>query len=80
MNEATDLIDTILTQARARGLDQKTLAELGQMSAETLSRKKRGEDMYVSTLIRLAHAVGLKLTLTPDDPLVDKISRGSLFE
>lgn len=80
MNEHAELIKTIITQARARGLDQKTLAELGQMSAETLSRKKRGEDMYVSTLIRLAHAVGLKLALIPDDPLVNKISSGSLFE
>ena len=82
MADVADLIAEIIHYGKAKGMDQKTIASLGQISAETLSRKKRGEneDMYVSTLSNLARAVGLKLALVPDDPVIDKINRGNLFE
>ena len=82
MSDVADLIAEIIRYGKAKGMDQKTIASIGQISAETLSRKKRGEneDMYVSTLSNLAHAVGLKLALVPDDPVIDKINRGNLFE
>ncbi|HEY9051622.1 MAG TPA: hypothetical protein VIQ03_08770 [Gammaproteobacteria bacterium] len=82
MADVADLIAEIIHYGKAKGMDQKTIASFGQISAETLSRKKRGEneDMYVSTLSKLAHAVGLKLVLVPDDPVIDKINRGNLFE
>lgn len=82
MAEVANLIAEIIRYGKAKGMDQKTIASFGQISAETLSRKKRGEneDMYVSTLSNLARAVGLKLVLVPDDPVIDKINRGNLFE
>ncbi len=82
MAEVADLIAEIIRYGKAKGMDQKTIASFGQISAETLSRKKRGEneDMYVSSLSKLARAVGLKLVLVPDDPVIDKINRGNLFE
>lgn len=57
------LIDRILEAARSKGLDQKTLADLAGIRAETISRAKKRGSMDVSTVTRLARAAGLELTL-----------------
>jgi len=73
------LLDEILRAARAQGLDQKTLAERAGLSAPTLSRMKSQDDVALSTVVRLAEAVGLRLTLTAADSYVADVERGDLF-
>ena len=80
MTETTDLLQHILTLAKAQGLTQITLAERAGITPEALSRAKKGSDMRVSTLNELAHVVGLKLSLTSTAPLREKIDSGTLFE
>jgi len=36
--------------------------------------------MHISSLVRLAETVGLTLQLTTDNPVIDKISSGTLFD
>ena len=73
------LLEEILRAARAQGLDQKTLAERAGLSAPTLSRIKGQDDVALSTLVRLAAVVGLRLTLTAADTYVAEVERGELF-
>jgi len=80
MARATDLLQQILALGKERGLSQITLARRAGITPESLSRAKRGGDMRVSTLGELAHVVGLKLSLAPDEPLREKIDSGTLFK
>jgi transcriptional regulator with XRE-family HTH domain len=73
------LLDEILRAAKAQGLNQQTLARRAGLSAGTLSRMKSQEDASVASLNRLAAAVGLRLTLVPDDDLIADVERGTLF-
>ena len=73
------LLDRILEAARSRGLDQRELAQRAGLSMGTLSRLKKQDDAAFSTLSRLATAVGLRLTLAPDDDYAADVERGELF-
>ena len=55
-----DLVDQILGFARARGMDQRALAERAGISPETLSRIKQHGGCRLSTALALAHAAGLR--------------------
>ncbi|MCW9012280.1 MAG: helix-turn-helix domain-containing protein [Gammaproteobacteria bacterium] len=80
MNMTAQLLAQIIERAKRKGLKQKDLAERAGLSAETLSRAKKSGDMHASSLEKLAAIVGLKLCLSPDEPILDKISSGSLFK
>ena len=43
-------------------------------------RAKKSGDMHVSSLDELARVVGLKLALVSDQPVIEKIDKGTLFE
>ena len=73
------LLNEIIELSKRKGLKQKDLAERAGLSAETLSRAKKSGDMHLSSLVSLAEIVGLKLQLTTDNPVIDKISSGTLF-
>ena len=73
------LLDEIFRAAKAQGLDQKSLAERAGLSAPTLSRMKGQDDVALSTVVRLAAVVGLRLTLTAADSYVAEVERGELF-
>ncbi|MDH5425709.1 MAG: helix-turn-helix transcriptional regulator [Gammaproteobacteria bacterium] len=73
------LLNEIIELSKAKGMKQKELAERAGLSAETLSRAKRSGDMRLSSLIRLADTVGLKLKLSADNPVIEKINNGTLF-
>jgi len=73
------LLDEIFRAAKAQGLDQKSLAERAGLSAPTLSRIKSQDDVALSTVVRLAAVVGLRLTLTAADSYVADVERGELF-
>ena len=80
MSVTTHLLAQIIELAKRKGLKQKDLAERAGLSAETLSRAKKSGDMHLSSLQKLANIVGLKLCLSPDEPLMNKINSGSLFK
>lgn len=77
---AVDLIDQITEAGRARGMTQAEIARAAGLAAETLSRARRHPNIGLVNLLRMARVVGLKPVLVPDDPLVEKIERGGLFE
>ena len=80
MSVTTQLLAQIIELGKRKGMKQKDLAERAGLSAETLSRAKKSGDMHLSSLQKLANIVGLKLCLSPDEPLMNKINSGSLFK
>jgi len=80
MSKTTQLLAQILELAKRKGLKQKDLAARAGLSAESLSRAKKAGDMHLSSLESLAKIVGLKLCLSSDEPLMNKINNGSLFK
>ena len=80
MSQPQELLMRVLHLARERGITQRELAQRAGIKPESLSRAKKAGDMRVSTLVDLAAVVGLKLTLVSDQPLIEKIDTGSLFE
>lgn len=78
-NVISDLLGRIILEGKRQGLDQKKIAEKTGISAETLSRAKKAADIQLSTLIRLAGAVGLRVALVPDRPVLEKILSGDVF-
>ena len=78
-SDVPQLLDEILRAAKAQGLNQQTLARRAGLSAGTLSRMKSQDDASVASLNRLAAAVGLRLTLVPDEDYIADVERGTLF-
>ena len=79
MSNVSNLLNEIIELSKRKGMKQKDLAERAGLSAETISRAKKSGDMHLSSLVRLAETVGLKLQLTTDNPVMDRISNGTLF-
>jgi hypothetical protein len=80
MNATTELLRQIIALGRQKGLRQQDIARRARLQPESLSRAKKSGDMYVSNLQELARVVGLKLVLVPDQPVIEKIDKGTLFE
>jgi hypothetical protein len=80
MVTTAELLSQIIAQGRRKGLRQQDIARRARLQPESLSRAKRSGDMYVSNLVELARVVGLKLVLVPDQPVIEKIDKGTLFE
>ncbi len=73
------LLDQIILEGKKQGLEQKDIARKAGISQETLSRAKKASDIQLSTLIRLANAVGLRVALVPGHPILEKILSGDVF-
>ena len=73
------LLAEIVTAGKTQGLDQKTIVVKAGLGASTLSKAKAADDMHVSTLARLAAAVGLRICLAPHEPTLDKLLSRRLF-
>jgi hypothetical protein len=80
MQTTTELLNQIIALGRQKGLRQQDIARRARLQPESLSRAKKSGDMYVSNLQELARVVGLKLVLVPDQPVIEKIDKGTLFE
>jgi transcriptional regulator with XRE-family HTH domain len=80
MNPTSELLRQIIALGRQKGLSQQDIARRARLRPESVSRAKKSGDMRVSNLEELARVVGLRLTLVPDQPLIEKISKGTLFE
>ncbi|MEK6775555.1 MAG: helix-turn-helix domain-containing protein [bacterium] len=73
------LIEQIIIEGKKQGLEQKDIAHRSGIPPETLSRAKKAQDIQLSTLIRLAGAVGLRVALVPGHPVLEKILSGDVF-
>lgn len=76
---ALQLLEQILAAARARSLNQTTLAERAGVPRTSISRIKRTGKADLATIDRLGRAVGLRLGMLPDSDLALKVARGELF-
>jgi DNA-binding phage protein len=80
MNPTIELLRQIIALGRQKGLRQQDIARRARLRPESLSRAKKSGDMRVSNLEELARVVGLRLVLAPDQPVIEKIDKGTLFE
>lgn len=72
-------LNAILAAAESRKLKEKELARLAGVRPETLSRMKSRGTADFALIDRLARAVGLKLTVVPDDDQLTRIQQGRFF-
>ncbi len=75
----SSLLKQIIEAAQSQGLDQKTLVAKAGLGASTLSKLKQADDVRLSTLVRLANVLGLRLTLTPNNPILEKLLDRNFF-
>lgn len=73
------LIKQIIEAAQNQGLNQKTLVAKAGLGASTLSKLKQADDVRFSTLVRLAGVLGLRLTLSPNNPVLEKLLDRDFF-
>ncbi len=78
MTEA-DIINEIITRAKAQNISQGELAARAGIRQETLSRAKKNSNLRFKTIEQLAQIVGLQLKLIADNPVADKVQEGTLF-
>ena len=75
----SDIINQIIDAAKSQNISQGELASRAGIRQVTLSRAKKNSNLRFSTVLQLAQIVGLKLKLTTDNPISEKIQEGSLF-
>ncbi len=75
----TEIINEIIEMAKSQNISQGELAVRAGIRQETLSRAKKKSNLRFKTVQQLAQIVGLKLKLSSDNPVVDKIQDGTLF-
>lgn len=76
---SNSLVRALFDAADHQNLSQKELARRSGMAEASLSRLKHASDVRLSTLEKLAAAVGLQLKLAPADNVAEQISDGQLF-
>ena len=79
-NELSVLFDEIVETAKRRGMKGEDIAQSAAISPSSFSRAKKADDIYFSTLQKIAKGVGLKLALIPDTDIASDIQRGELFK
>lgn len=65
MPSPAELLEPILNAARQQGMDQSGLAKAAGLSPESISRAKRRPSMDLSTLVSLADAAGMTISVEP---------------
>ncbi|MHB8742161.1 MAG: hypothetical protein ACYC9L_03470 [Sulfuricaulis sp.] len=73
------LLRLIIDAGANRGLREKDILHRAGLGKTTLSKIKQAGDTKLSTLSRLANAVGLRLTLAPNNPTLDQLLKRELF-
>lgn len=74
------LFDEIVETAKRKGMKGEDIAQNADISPSSLSRAKKADDIYFSTLQKIAKGVGLKLALIPDSDIASDIQKGELFK
>jgi DNA-binding phage protein len=78
-DETERLLRLIIEAGASRGLHEKDILSRAGLGKTTLSKIKKAGDTKISTLTRLANAVGLRLALTPHNPTLDQLLNRELF-
>mgnify|MGYP001561322086 FL=1 len=78
-DETERLLRLIIETGASRGLREKDILSRAGLGKTTLSKIKKAGDTKISTLSRLAKAVGLRLTLAPNNPTLDQLLNRELF-
>lgn len=78
-DETEQLLNLIIEAGASRGLREKDILKRAGLGKTTLSKIKKSGDARVSTLSRMAHAVGLRLALAPHNPTLDQLLNRELF-
>jgi len=73
------LLEEIIKEGRKQGLDQQSIVRRAGLGDSTLSKAKAADDLRLSTLTKLANAVGLKVSLTTSQPNLAKILDRDVF-
>ena len=73
------LLQEIIQEGRKQGLDQQAIVRRAGLGDSTLSKAKSADDLRLSTLNKLANAVGLKVSLTTSQPNLAKILERDVF-
>lgn len=68
MSTVQKLLSCVIESAKKGGLDQNDLARAAGLAPETISRAKKRATADMATMIRLAEAAGLEITLQPIHP------------
>jgi len=79
-NELSALFNEIVETAKRKGMKGEDIAQNAGISASSLSRAKKADDIYFSTLQKIANGVGLKLALVPNSDIASEIQKGELFK
>jgi len=80
VNELSALFDEIIETAKRKGMKGEDIAKNAAISPSSFSRAKKADDIYFSTLQKIANGVGLKLALIPDSDIASEIQKGELFK
>ena len=79
-NELSALFNEIVETAKRKGMKGEDIAQNAGISASSFSRAKKADDIYFSTLQKIANGVGLKLALVPNSDIASEIQKGELFK
>ncbi len=78
-DEADQIVRQVIEAGAALGLREKDILSRAGLGKTTLSKIKSSHDARVSTLSRMANAVGLRLTLAPKNPTLNQLLNRELF-
>jgi DNA-binding phage protein len=78
-DETERLLRIIIEAGASQGLREKDILSRAGLGKTTLSKIKKSGDTRISTLLRLAKTVGLRLTLAPNNPTLDQLLNRELF-
>lgn len=78
-DEADQIVRQVIEAGAALGLREKDILNRAGLGKTTLSKIKSSHDARISTLSRMANAVGLRLTLAPNNPTLNQLLNRELF-
>jgi DNA-binding phage protein len=78
-HETQLLLSQIIAAGVARGMLEKDILRRAGLGKTTLSKAKAAGDTRLSTLSRMANAVGLRLSLVPNNPTLVQVLNRNLF-
>lgn len=78
-DEADQIVRQVIEAGAALGLREKDILSRAGLGKTTLSKIKSSHDARISTLSRMANAVGLRLTLAPKNPTLNQLLNRELF-
>lgn len=78
-HDTPSLLAQIIAAGAARGLLEKDILRRAGLGKTTLSKAKAAGDTRLSTLARMAHAVGLQVSLVPNNPTLAQVLNRDVF-